>query len=64
LCPGDNLGTMTEKDAVTATNASPAGEKPATPETEAEKAERRRFEEAREEHRIIDGVRTKIDKDK
>lgn len=37
-------------------------EKPASPEIRAEKSERKRFEEARQEHRIIDGVRTKIDK--
>jgi hypothetical protein len=38
-----------------------AGEKPASPEIRAEKSERKRFEEARQEHRIVDGVRMKID---
>jgi hypothetical protein len=63
LCPRSDLITMAEEYVATDTDACPAGEEPAGPETGAEKAERRRFEEARQEHRIIDGVRTGIDKD-
>jgi hypothetical protein len=55
---------MTKKDAIRGTNAGTAGKKPVGPEIGAEKAERRRYEEARRQCRIISGVRTKIDADK
>jgi len=64
LCPDGNLEMMAEKYVTTDRDASLAGEKPDRPEIRAEKVERKRFEEARKEHRIIDGVRTKIDKSK
>ena len=64
MCPGGNLETMAEKYVTTDTDTGPAGGKPARPEIRAEKVERKRFEKARQEHRIIDGVRTKIDKRK
>jgi hypothetical protein len=41
-----------------------SGEKPASPEVRAEKAERQRFEESRRQCRIVSDVRTKIDKSK
>ena len=52
------LGVQRNKD------VKPVSHRPAGPEIAAEKAEEKRFEEARREDKIISGVRTKIDKSK
>jgi hypothetical protein len=52
------LGVQRNKD------VKPVSHRHAGPEIAAEKAEEKRFEEARREDKIISGVRTKIDKSK
>ncbi|HEY3272724.1 MAG TPA: hypothetical protein VGJ92_03120 [Methanocella sp.] len=55
---------MVEKDYTPDTHATPESDLPSGPEIRAERSERKRFQEARKEHKIISGVRTQIDRDK
>jgi hypothetical protein len=55
---------MVRKEVTRSTDAGTASERPARPEVRAEKAERKRFEDARRQCRIVSDVRTKIDKSK
>lgn len=64
FCPGGYAGTMVEKDYTPDTHATPESDLPSGPEIRAERSERKRFQEARKEHKIISGVRTQIDRDK
>lgn len=61
MCPGDDIGSMVDRDDARKRLSRRAHDRIVGPETAAEKAEEDIFREALREGRIISSFRTKID---